>query len=388
MARPVGLYFGALQFAFALSWIAYVVYLPALAAQVGLPPRAVGWILMLDQLVFLVCDFAAGIASDRVARSVGRLGRLAAALTLLSCAAFVLLPFVAPQGSPAALLALTLVWAVTSSALRAPPLALLGRHVPRPAQPAMVALSMLGLGLANAAAPWLGLLLKGLDPRGPFVLASAALALVALGLVRAERALARSAPGAGAALPAAAVPAGLPTFAACALLAALAFQVHGFVNSAPLYLRHVPAAQLPWFAPLIWAGFNLGLWPATLATRRWGALRVMACGGGAAALCALLAEQAPTLAVLAALQAGAGIAWAALLSAAFSAALALGSGGREGLFSGTLSSLLAGAALTRLALLGAGIVAPLALWPAVLWFAAALLAILLSMRMAGAARPA
>lgn len=386
MPAAAGLYFGALQFAFALTWVAYVIYLPALAAQAGLPPRAVAWILMADQAVFVLCDLAAGLLSDRVARTVGQLGRWAAGLTLVSCAAFVLLPFAAPQGSPPLLLALTLVWAVTASALRAPPLTLLGRHVPRPAQPAMVALSMLGLGLANACAPWLALLLKGVDPRGPFVLASAVLALVTLALARVERTLARTA-AAPSAAPAAAS-AGLPAFAACALLAALAFQVHGFVNSGALYARHVPAAQLPWLAPLVWAGFNLGLWPATLALRRWGALRVMAAGGGVAALAALGAEQAPSLALLAAVQLLAGAAWAALLSAAFSAALALGGSRRAGLFSGTLSALLAGATLLRLTLLSIGIAAPLALWPALLWLAAALLALLLSYRMASAAAPA
>jgi hypothetical protein len=382
MLTRVGLYFGALQFFFALTWIAYVIYLPALAAQAGLPPRAVPWILMLDQLVFLVCDLAAGLAADRVGRVVGRLGRLAAGLTLLSCAAFVLLPIVAPQGSAAALLVLTVLWAITSSALRAPPLALLGRHVPRPVQPAMVALSMLGLGLANAAAPYLGLVLKGVDPRVPFILASSALALTTLGLVAAERALARTAAPAAPASPVPAQRLALPAFAVCALFGALAFQLHGFVNSAPLYLQHAPAQQLPWLAPLIWVGFNLGLWPAAAATRRYGPLRVMAVAGAAAALAALGAERAPALAALGALQVLAGLAWAGLLSAAFSGALALGQGGREGLFSGTLSSLLAGAALVRLSLLATGVAAPLAGWPALLWLVAAALAALLAARMA------
>lgn len=381
MNARVGLYLGALQFAFALGWITYVIYLPALAAQAGLPPCAVAWILMLDQLVFITCDLAAGVAADRVARQLGRLGRLAVALTLLSCLAFVLLPWLAPQGAPL-LLALTLLWAASSSALRAPPLALLGRHVPRPAQPAMLALNMLGLGLAGAAAPWLGLWLKGVDPRVPFLLASVVLALVTLGLVRAETTLARDAGAPSPAPPGRARPGGWPVFAACALFAALAFQVHGFVNSTPLYLRHAPAADLPWLAPLVWAGFSLGLWPASLAVRRLGAFGTLAGAAALAALCALLAEQAPALAPLALLQLLAGVAWAGLLNAAFAAALMYGQGGREGLASGALSALLAAAALSRIALLAGGVGAPLAGWPPLLWGLAALLAGLLMLRLA------
>lgn len=381
MNPGVGLYFAALQLAFALSWVTYVIYLPALAAQAGLSGRAVGWILMLDQLVFIACDLAAGLAADRVARQLGRLGRIAAAVTLLSCLAFVLLPWLAPQGAWL-LLALTLLWAASSSALRAPPLALLGRHVARPAQPAMLALNMLGLGLANAAAPWLGLWLQGVDPRGPFVLASAVLALVTLGLARAEAVLARGPAAPAGATPRRGVPGGWPAFAACAMLAALAFQLHAFVNSAPLYLRHAPATELPWLAPLLWAGFSLGLWPAALAARRLGLLPTMAAAAALAALCALLAERAAALAPLALLQLLAGVAWAGLLNAAFAAALALGQGGREGLFGATLSALLAAAALARLALLSSGVAPPLAGWPSLLWGLAALLAGLLMLRMA------
>jgi hypothetical protein len=56
------------------------------------------------------------------------------------------------------------VWVVTTSALRAPPMTLLGRYVAKPAQPMMVAVTGFGLGLANAVAPYVGLQLKGLSP--------------------------------------------------------------------------------------------------------------------------------------------------------------------------------------------------------------------------------
>ena len=78
---------------------------------------------MLDQAIFTATDFAMGVASDKVSRLVGRLGHWVAAITLVSCAAFVTLPYVAGTqlGAPF-FLSLIIVWAVTSSALRAPPL--------------------------------------------------------------------------------------------------------------------------------------------------------------------------------------------------------------------------------------------------------------------------
>lgn len=68
--RPLGLAVAGAQLMLALSWTVYVVFLPALAAQAGLPPAAVPLLLMADQAVFLVADYASGVASDRV--QIGR----------------------------------------------------------------------------------------------------------------------------------------------------------------------------------------------------------------------------------------------------------------------------------------------------------------------------
>lgn len=381
-AQRVGRYLAVVQLAFALTWIVYVIHLPQLVAQAGLPKQAVLWILMLDQLVFIACDFACGVASDRAARVLGRVGLAVLAATLVSCAAFVAMPFIAPQASPALLIALVLVWSATSSALRAPPLTLIGRYMPQPAVPPLIAWSLLGFGLASAAAPYLGLALRGGDPRVPFVLASVALALVTLGMVAAERALARAAPVSAPVVPSSAPsrPAGaLATFALAAALAALAYQLHNFVNSTPLYLRHAEAAQLPWLAPLFWVGFNVALWPASLATKRWGGTVIAVCAV-VAALAVALADIAASLSQLVALQLVAGAAWAGVLMSAFSAALALGRTGREGRFSGALSSMLALAALLRLVVV-AGLVpfatASLGWLPVAAWLLAAALALAL-----------
>src|SRR5882672_2254942 len=133
-ANRTGLYFAFLQLVFALGWTTYVIYLPKLAAEVGIAPGAVIFILMLDQAIFTVTDTAMGFAADRIASYVGRLGTFVGLMAAISCAAFVALPFVAGAGPAAktALIALIVTWSITSSALRAPPLILFGKHCPKP----------------------------------------------------------------------------------------------------------------------------------------------------------------------------------------------------------------------------------------------------------------
>ncbi len=373
----VGLYLGVVQFFFAATWIVYVIYLPQLAAQAGIGKGAVATILMADQLIFVFADFATGVAADKMARVVGRLGLAALAATLLSCAAFLALPLVAPAGAPAAFLAMTAVWAVTSSALRAPPLTLIGKHAAKPSQPWLIALSMLGLGVASALAPYLALALRGVNARVPFTLASVALAMVTLGLVAAERKLARSAaneapvaaePGEGSR------PVPTPLVLIAVALAALAFQAHVFIDSMPLYLRYVAAVELPLLAPVFWVGFNLALLPFSLAARRWSAARVIAVGTALAALAAVAARFAPSLPFLVTAQCIAGVGWAGAIVAAF--AWATSRSARCGALAGALSSLLALATLIRMASVAAGwpkapvLHEAIAWWPAAGWLAA------------------
>ncbi|MFT3820662.1 MAG: MFS transporter [Rubrivivax sp.] len=356
--RGIGLYLAAVQFFFALGWIVYVVYLPQLAQQAGLPARWVPWLLAADQFVFVLTDLAVGLASDRAARVLGRIGRAVVAASLVSALAFLALPWAAPQGSPLLFGAVTLVWVLTSAALRAPPLTLLGRYVARPAQPAMVAFTAFGLGLANALAPYLGLQLKAADPRLPFVLSALGLAALTLGMVAAERALARQSGGSAAAAAEPAPPAQRWVFLAACALGALAFQWHASVSSAALWLHHVAAAELPWVLPLFWVGFNLALLPAGVLARRLGAASAMAAGAELAMLATAAAAFASGAPWLAAAQLAAGAGWALLLCAAFSDALALGHSGREGLMSGALSGTLAAAALARITVVTVATPAP------------------------------
>jgi len=93
-----GVYLANLQLMFTLGWTTYVIYLPQLAAKVGIAPSAVILVLMLDQAIFTITDTAMGMAADKIAPMVGRLGVFVGALTAISCAAFVALPFVAVGG--------------------------------------------------------------------------------------------------------------------------------------------------------------------------------------------------------------------------------------------------------------------------------------------------
>src|SRR5438046_7980271 len=90
--NSTGVYLAILQLVFTLGWTTYVIYLPRLAAQVGIAPTTVILILMLDQAIFTITDTAMGIAADRIAPFVGRLGVFVGILTAISCAAFIALP--------------------------------------------------------------------------------------------------------------------------------------------------------------------------------------------------------------------------------------------------------------------------------------------------------
>lgn len=357
-SRPphrVGIYLALMQLLFALTWTIYIIYLPQLAAQAGIPKRAVVYILLLDQLIFVLMDYSLGVAADRVARVLGRLGYFVLGISVASCAAFLLLPFAAPQGAAWLFLLLTILWTATSSALRAPPFMLIGKYVPQPSVPWISALSLFGLGVAGALGPYLTLTLRDVDPRLPFAIASIALALTTWGIVWAERALANMPRTAAVTAPAAS---SKPTpwmmaFLFAVLLLGLGFQVHFSLNSAPLYLRHAKPEQLPYLIPVFWIGFNILMLPASLATRRYGGVAVAGAGAAIAAIASLIGTYAGNLDTLIAMQFIAGGGWGCVLMSAFAAALALGHTGREGKMTGGLFSLLALAAFARIAVIAA-----------------------------------
>jgi hypothetical protein len=375
-ANRLGVYLAILQLVFTLGWTTYVIYLPKLAAQVGIAPSAVILLLMLDQAIFTISDTAMGIAADRIAALVGRLGLFVGIVTALSCVAFVALPFVAGTGKSAQawFIALIVIWAITSSALRAPPLTLLGKHRARPAIPYLAALAMLGYGLAGAVSPYLGVVLRNQDPRLPFVISSAVLLITTLALSAVEREFAETTTAPikpiEATKPLGQVPA---IFIASMVILALGYQLHFSINSTPFFLRFAKPDELQWLLPVFWIGFNIAMFPASVVTKRRGGLIVMGAAGLFGALAVLGAELAGSLNVLIVAQFVAGAAWGCMLMSAVSAALAIGETGAEGKVVGLVFSALALATFARMAAVAGGLqklpeYAPLLHWaPVACW---------------------
>ena len=374
-ANRTGVYLAVLQLVFTLGWTTYVIYLPKLAADVGIAPAAVILILMLDQAIFTVTDTAMGIAADKIAAFAGRLGVFVGVVTAISCAAFVALPFVAGTGpgAQAWFIGLILIWVVTSSALRAPPLTLLGKHRARPQIPFLSALAMLGYGLAGAVSPYLGVWLRNHDPRLPFAISGVVLLLTALGLSRVERGLVQKPAPAKPAGPAKPLGAVAVFFIASMVILSLGYQLHFAINSAPFFLRFAAPDQLPWLMPVFWIGFNIAMFPASAIVKHRGGLIVMGAAGLLGALAVLVAEVAGSLNVLIAAQFLAGAAWGCMLMSAVSAALAIGESGAEGKVTGLVFSALALATFARMAVVAGGLqklpdYAPLLHWaPVACW---------------------
>jgi len=375
-ANRTGIYIAVLQLVFTLGWTTYVIYLPKLAAQVGIAPTAVILILMLDQAIFTISDTAMGIAADRIAPFIGRLGVFVGILTAISCAAFVALPFVAGTGPGAQVwfILLILIWVVTSSALRAPPLTLLGRHRARPAIPFLSALAMLGYGLAGAISPYLGVVLRNEDPRIPFLISGVVLLATTLALSKVERDIAQQAPPISETAPATKALGQIPMFfIASMVILSLGYQLHFAINSTPFYLRFAKPDELQWLMPVFWIGFNIAMFPASVVVKHRGGLIVMGAAGLLGALAVLGAELAGNLNMLIIAQFVAGATWGCMLMSAVSAALAIGETGAEGKVIGLVFSALALATFARMAAVAGGLqklpeYAPLLQWaPVACW---------------------
>ncbi len=375
---PAGaaLYIALVQFLFVTTWTTYVIFLPQLLASAGLPGGYAAWILLFDQLVFMVTDIYAGVAADHAQRTLGRIGPMIAVWTVVSCVAFLLLPHAVLLGSaaPAVTLALILIWAATSSALRAPPWVLLGKYAARPALPWMNTLTLMGVAAGGAIAPYLGITLKNLDPRLPFALSSLALLGATAGIVYVERSLARK-PAAAPAPPA--KPRVLTgehwIYMLGILLLAVGFQIHFSLNSAALFLKFAKPVDLEWLMPTFWVGFGVAMMPGSSLCKRYGALPVMAVSALLGGAGAFAAANAGSLDLLIAAQVLAGGAWGSMLMAAFCSASELGRIGREGLALGMMFAMLALATLSRIGLVLAGVnrnpdqAAALTLLPVIFW---------------------
>jgi len=363
-----------LEFFFALGWVVYVVFLPELLARAGVDRRYLPWILALDQLVFAVADWAMGVAVDRARAALRRFGPLLVVLTGLSALAMLLLPWLAEV--PVAFLALTSVWVATSSALRAPPYVLLSRYAARAALPRLAAIQLLGLAAASALAPYLTIMLKGIDPVLPFLSSAAAVACAAWALVVVERGQpATAVASTGRVAPSSSAGGQWWVLLSIALLLGCGQQVHTAINSAALFRRFADPALLAWLLPVFWVGFSLGLLFVGRIVSARGALPVVQLASVAGALVLAATVFTASLPVLVATELIAGALWGLVLCAAIGLAAERGDPLRTGRSTGALMATLAVAAMSRLSLTAAGGAAELGTlveWlPAVAWAAAA-----------------
>ena len=388
----IALYMAVVQFFFVTTWTIYVIFLPKLLTSAGLSASWTPYILIIDQLVFMAMDVYVGIAADRAQKTLGRIGPLVIGLTVISCLAFLLLPFAAglgagAQATPIILLSLILVWTATSSALRAPPWVLLSKYAAAPTVPRLNMLMLWGIAAGGAVAPYLGVVLKNADARLPFVISSLTLLAVTSGIIYVERRLKLSplAPASPTPEPAELAGKSWPFLLGVLLLAA-GFQIHFSINSAAQYLKFTQGANLEWLMPVFWVGFGVAMMPGSALCKRYGTFQVMAMSAVLGAVGAFAASSASNLDMLIAAQAITGGAWGSMLMCGFTAATAAGRTGREGLALGLLFAVLAVATLSRIGTVVSGLskdpnYAQIFAWaPAVCWLLGALLVATLAVR--------
>lgn len=358
-----------------VGWAMYVLYLPGLLKRAGIDPKLAIVVLMLDQATFAACDWLAGRYADRLARHSGRIGPTVTLVALVSSACMMAMTGVAALASPALLLATIVAWSATSSALRAPVFALLGRVSGIESKAGTVGWALVSLSVAGALTPILTAALAKLDPALPLGVGALALAAAALFASRIEARLPPAASGGGDDV---APPAAKRWLAGVVLLAAIGTQVHTAVLSRPAYVRAGGAGADVWM-PTFWIAFALALPPAVALARGRSPLSRASLVLVLGAVAAAVGHRAFALPLVVTTQIVAGAAWGIATTVLVSAALALGGVVRAGTAAGLVFAALAVAALVRFGLVGAGLQTyPLVGWlPAILWLASgALLAAL------------
>lgn len=360
-----------------VGWAMYVLYLPGLLRRAGLDPKIAILVLVLDQAIFAACDWIAGRYADAVASRARRIGPILTAVALASSAFMLAMPWVAAAGSGALLLATIVAWSVTSSALRAPVFALLGRVSGIESKSGTVGWALVSLSVAGALTPVLTSALAKLDPALPLGIGAIALALAALFASRIESML-PPARGTGDDAVSASATRGL---ALVVLFAAIGTQVHTAILSRPAFLRLAGETAERWLASF-WIAFALALPVAVLIARGRSPLARASIALLAGAFALAIVPRAGSLATLVAAQVAGGIAWAIATTVVVSAAIALGGAARAGTAAGLVFAALAVAAVVRLGLVGAGFQAdPLVAWiPVIAWLCAGALLVALARR--------
>lgn len=358
-------YLAIVQFLFFTTWIVYIIYLGDLLEQIGLGKHTVLWVILFDQLVFAIMDILMGFGSDRAARLMRQIGPFIVAVNTVSCLGFMAMPWIASNGDTGAIgqtlwITALLLWIATSSVLRAPTFMLLAKHAAAPQVPSLVAINLAGLAIGAALAPYLGTVLKTLDPMLPFMVTAATLWFATIGIIYVERFLQHNpnekhkekfpkdeqTPNDFNAHHPSFTPL-LLTLLGGAILLALGFQLHIFVNSKTHYLQFAQAEQLVWLLPVFWIGFNLLIFPASKLSKKHDSLAIMLWTFPLGVIALWLVSVSIDLNMLVVAQLLAGGAWGILLMAGIATSLAIGGKSHGGLILGLWFSMLAIGAMVR-----------------------------------------
>lgn len=348
-------YLAIIQFFFFLSWTIYVIYLGPLLDQLGIGREWIKWLILADQVVFVIMSAVMGFAADRVERQIGRLGPFILGFNAIACLAFAGLPLIPALSDGQAawpklvFLMLIIVWVATSSVLRAPPMALLFKRAAQPQVPRLVAINLTGLALAGALSPYFGQLLANVDPLLPFLITSLALWLTTLGLIWMERWLrSNPEPPPSPALPPTSLPVLLLLGIGFAL--ALGFQLHFFFAVKPRLLEFIEPGELSLYMPVFWIGFNIFVYLAPELGKRLGGPRTALLGCAIGIVGFVGHAWADSLALVSAAQLLTGAAWGTAFATGISTAVQFGRSSKEGLMLGLWFSALALAAVFRVGL--------------------------------------
>lgn len=337
-------YPGILQFLFLLTWVTYVLYLGDFLGKLGLAKSFLPWLLILDQILFILADVIMGFFSSKFFQLHRRIGPLLLVLNLASCLIFIALPHLAAT-TPELFIGMTIIWVLSSSVLRVPLFGLIAQRTANPLHGTAGAL--LGMGIASALAPYLVYLLKGVDPALPFTLAGITLALATLGFLQWESTQTQTPRQPPYTKPS---PGGLLRLLLPVLLLAAGFQLHAFTNSALLFKQVAEPGMLQWLLPVFWISFSLAVFPGAKLIDRWGAEKIFHSSATAGSIALALCLLNPPLALLLLLQLVAGLAWGGIFISGLAIAAQLGASGKEAFFTGAIFVLLALATIARILL--------------------------------------
>jgi MFS family permease len=180
-----------MQFPFFLMWTTYAAFLPQLIAQAGLDAKYFFYISIMDNVCFIVMNPILAFAAERVGKKYGKFGLFFVLLVIFSSVNLICISLVAGT-SQSLFFICTLLWSLSSSILRAPPIFLLFRHIKPFKHPKAIAISTIGMTVGGCVSPYIVPLYTDYSAWIPFSINALMLVLTSFGVIFAERQLERT----------------------------------------------------------------------------------------------------------------------------------------------------------------------------------------------------